>query len=123
MTSGVVVHHPHVNLEDAERGAPTGPFETLAQATGAPDSAVLRRSEAWIGPGYNSVFTDRAGQDWSAYHAIDVRRPYAEAVIGKDCLVRRPMLTDRLTWKDGWPHVEGGMPSAGPVAAPSVLRK
>ena len=47
----------------------------------------------------------------------------AEAAIGKDRLVRRPMLMDRLTWKDGWPHVEGGTPSAGPVAAPSVLRK
>jgi arabinan endo-1,5-alpha-L-arabinosidase len=101
----------------------TGPFETLAQATGAPDSAILRRSDAWIGPGHNSVFTDRAGQDWIAYHAIDVRRPYVEAVISGDRAVRRPMLVDRLTWRDGWPRVEGGTPSAGPTAAPSVLRK
>jgi arabinan endo-1,5-alpha-L-arabinosidase len=98
----------------------TGPFETLAQATGAPDSAILRRSDAWIAPGHNSVVTDRAGQEWIAYHAIDVRRPYVEAVISGDRSVRRPMLIDRLTWRDGWPRVESGAPSAGPAAAPSA---
>ncbi|MBN8232661.1 family 43 glycosylhydrolase [Corallococcus macrosporus] len=120
----------HGPLQDVKYAAlvarsrtPTGPFETLAQATGAPDSAVLRRSEAWIAPGHNSVFTDRKGQDWIAYHAIDVRRPYVEEVIGKDRSVRRPMLMDRLTWKDGWPRVEGGTPSAGPVAAPALTGK
>jgi arabinan endo-1,5-alpha-L-arabinosidase len=101
----------------------TGPFETLAQATGAPDSAILRRSDAWIAPGHNSVVTDRAGQDWISYHSIDVRRPYVEAVISGDRSVRRPMLIDRMTWRDGWPRVDGGMPSGGPAAAPSVLRK
>ncbi|HEX8819378.1 MAG TPA: glycoside hydrolase family 43 protein [Archangium sp.] len=97
----------------------TGPFETLAQATGAPDSAILRRSDAWIGPGHNSVVTDREGQEWIAYHAIDVRRPHVEAVISGDRSVRRPMLIDRLTWRDGWPRVEGGTPSAGPATAPT----
>jgi arabinan endo-1,5-alpha-L-arabinosidase len=97
----------------------TGPFETLAQATGAPDSAVLRRSDAWVAPGHNSVFADAAGQDWIAYHAIDVRRPYVEARIGDDRGVRRPMLIDRLFWRDGWPRVEGGKPSAGSTPAPS----
>jgi arabinan endo-1,5-alpha-L-arabinosidase len=101
----------------------TGPFETLAQATSAPDSAILRRGERWIAPGHNSVFTDAAGQDWIAYHAIDVRRPYAEKVIGEDRTVRRPMLIDRLTWRDGWPRVEGGTPSAGSVPAPSARRR
>jgi len=101
----------------------TGPFETLAQATGAPDSAILRRSDAWIAPGHNSVVTDRAGQDWISYHSIDVRRPYVEAVISGDRSVRRPMLIDRMTWRDGWPRVEGGTPSGGAAAAPSVLRK
>src|SRR5215204_139084 len=66
----------------------TGPFQTLAQATGAPDSAVLRRSDAFVAPGHNSVFTDASGQEWIAYHAIDVRRPYVEARIGDDRAVR-----------------------------------
>ncbi len=107
----------------ARSKSPTGPFETLAQATGAPDSVILRRSEAWVGPGHNSVITDRAGQDWIAYHAIDSKRPYMDAAIPGDRAVRRPMLLDRLTWRDGWPRVEGGIPSAGPVAAPSVPGK
>ncbi len=98
----------------------TGPFETLAQATGAPDSAVLRRSDAFIAPGHNSVFTDASGQDWIAYHAIDVRHPYVGARIGDDRGVRRPMLIDRLMWSDGWPHVEGGKPSLGGTPAPSA---
>jgi len=101
----------------------TGPFETLAQATGAPDSAILRRGERWIAPGHNSVFTDASGQDWIAYHAIDVRRPYAAKVIGEDRTVRRPMLIDRLTWRGGWPLVQGGTPSAANVPAPAVRRR
>jgi arabinan endo-1,5-alpha-L-arabinosidase len=99
---------------------PTGPFETLARATGAPDSAILRRGEVWIAPGHNSVVTDRDGQDWIAYHAIDVKRPYLEEAMSGDRSVRRVMLLDRLTWRDGWPRVEGGTPSASRAPAPSV---
>lgn len=102
---------------------PMGPFETIAQATGAPDSAILWRSDAWIAPGHNSVITDRAGQDWIFYHAIDVKRPYVEAAISGDRAVRRPMLMDRLTWRGGWPRVERGTPTEGLAAAPVVPRK
>ncbi|HEX8189636.1 MAG TPA: glycoside hydrolase family 43 protein [Pyrinomonadaceae bacterium] len=102
----------------ARSESPTGPFQTLAQATGAPDSAVVRRGGGWVAPGHNSVVTDAAGQDWIAYHAIDVRRPYMTEVIGGDRSVRRVMLLDRLTWRDGWPRVEGGTPSSTAVAAP-----
>jgi arabinan endo-1,5-alpha-L-arabinosidase len=107
----------------ARSKSPAGPFETLARATGAADSAILRRSERWLAPGHNSVVTDRAGQDWIAYHAIDVNRPYLEKELGGDRSVRRVMLLDRLGWRDGWPSVEGGSPSAAPVHAPSTLRK
>ena len=86
----------------------TGPFETLAEATGATDSVILRRSTRWLGPGHNSVFTDRAGRDWIAYHAIDARRPHHDA--GGRAL-RRVMLIDRIVWRGGWPRVESGMPS------------
>ncbi|HEV3471428.1 MAG TPA: family 43 glycosylhydrolase [Pyrinomonadaceae bacterium] len=97
----------------------TGPFQTLAEATGAPDSAILRRSDEWVAPGHNSVFTDDRGQDWIAYHAISVKRPYLDAEIGGDRAVRRPMLIDRLVWRGGWPSVPGGRPSAG-GRAPAV---
>jgi len=98
----------------------TGPFVTLAEAEGSADSAILRRGEAWIAPGHNSVFADDAGQHWIAYHAIDVSRPYLESEVKGDRSVRRVMLIDRLVWRGGWPRVEGGRPSAGRVPAPVV---
>ena len=100
----------------------TGPFETLARATGARDSAILRRHESWIAPGHNSVFRDAAGQEWMAYHAIDVRRPYLEQEVSGDRSVRRVMLVDRLRWAGGWPCVEGGTPSVGARPAPAAGR-
>ena len=106
----------------ARSKSPTGPFETLAQATGAPDSAVVRRGDVWIAPGHNSVVTDAAGRDWIAYHAINVGRPYMSEVIGGDRSVRRVMLLDRLSWRDGWPRVEGGTPSSTPVPAPKIRK-
>lgn len=90
----------------------TGPFQTLAGATGARDSAILRRSAEWVAPGHNSVVRDDRGQDWIAYHAISVARPYLDAEIGGDRAVRRPMLIDRLEWRGGWPLVPGGRPSS-----------
>ena len=108
----------------ARSKSPTGPFETLAQATGAPDSAVVRRSDLWIAPGHNSVIADAAGEHWIAYHAIDASRPYMNSVNGGgDRFVRRVMLIDRLVWRDGWPRVEGGAPSSEAVPAPSVRRR
>jgi arabinan endo-1,5-alpha-L-arabinosidase len=101
----------------------TGPFETLAGATKAKDSAVLRRNDVWIAPGHNSVFTDDAGQDWMAYHAIDVRRPYLSAELSGDRSVRRVMLIDRVVYRGGWPRVETGTPSVGGRPAPVVRAK
>jgi arabinan endo-1,5-alpha-L-arabinosidase len=100
-----------------------GPFVTLAQATGAKDSVILRRSAEWVAPGHNSVFADDAGQEWIAYHAISVKRPYLAEEIGGDRAVRRPMLIGRLVWRGGWPRVEGGTPVAAPPRAPVVRRR
>ena len=102
---------------------PTGPFETLRDATGAADSTILRRSERWIAPGHNSTFTDDAGQEWIAYHAIDARRPYLQTEVSGDRSVRRVMLIDRLEWDGGWPRVPGGKPSEASLPAPSTGRR
>ena len=102
----------------------TGPFQTLAEATGARDSAILRRSDTWIAPGHNSIVTDDAGQDWIAYHAINVKQPYLETEVSGDRSVRRVMLIDRITWQGGWPRVgAAGKPSDVAESAPVVRQK
>ena len=95
------------------RGA-VGPFETLEEARGVPHSLMLFKSERWLAPGHNSIVTDKAGQVWMVYHAIDVNRPRQRQEDESNS--RRILLIDRIEWKDGWPHV--GTPSNEPQAAP-----
>jgi arabinan endo-1,5-alpha-L-arabinosidase len=92
----------------------TGPFETLEQARGVPHSLMLFKSERWLAPGHNCIVTDKDGQVWIVYHAIDVnrRRQHQQDEINS----RRILLIDRIVWRDGWPYV--GTPSDEPQAAP-----
>lgn len=76
---------------------------------------LLGASDAWVGPGHNSIVTDDAGQDWILYHAIDPERPRADSGA-----TRRPMLIDRLEWDDGWPAVVDGHPTHDDTPAPSI---
>jgi arabinan endo-1,5-alpha-L-arabinosidase len=92
----------------------TGPFETLEQAKGVPHSLMLFKSERWLAPGHNTIVTDKAGDVWIVYHAIDVNRPRQRQE--DEINSRRIMLIDRIEWKDGWPYV--GTPSDEPKAAP-----
>src|SRR4051812_3409784 len=94
----------------------TGPFETLEEAKGVPHSLMLFKSERWLAPGHNSIVTDKAGQVWMVYHAIDVNRPRQRQE--DEINSRRILLIDRIEWKDGWPFV--GTPSDEPQAAPVV---
>lgn len=94
----------------------TGPFETMAQATGTGNSVVVEMGGHWVAPGHNSVITDAAGTDWIVYHAVDSRRPRTKPT--DDVNTRRVMLIDRLEWVDGWPRVDG--PSAEPRPRPVV---
>lgn len=87
----------------------TGPFETLAQATGVPNSVILEQGAIWNAPGHNAVVQDARGDDWIVYHAVDVRRSRSKP--GDEVNTRRVMLIDRLVWTAGWPRVENG-PSA-----------
>ena len=106
---------------DAEYGVmvarsrePTGPFETLEEARGVPHSLMLFKCERWLAPGHNTIVTDKAGQVWIVYHAIDVNRPRQRQE--DEINSRRILLIDRIEWRDGWPFV--GTPSDGPQAAP-----
>jgi arabinan endo-1,5-alpha-L-arabinosidase len=98
----------------------TGPFETLAQATGKRNSVILERTERFIAPGHNSVVTDNAGQDWIFYHAIDSKERLLKGSIGGDRDVRRIMLMDRLSYRNGWPQIKGATPSTTRQAVPKV---
>ena len=81
----------------------TGPFQTLEQATGKPHSIILQKAGHWIAPGHNSVITDKAGQDWMVYHAVDARRPRTQP--SDELNTRRVMLIDRIVWRSGWPVI------------------
>ncbi|GAB2791531.1 arabinan endo-1,5-alpha-L-arabinosidase [Hymenobacter luteus] len=110
----------HYGVLVARSRAATGPFETLAEATGNPYAMLLEGNEHWLAPGHNCVVTDAAGQDWLAYHAIDLRQPTFDAIDDEQGFSRRVLLLDRLEYVDGWPRlVTGGTPSwqeqEGPV--------
>ncbi|MCC3373571.1 family 43 glycosylhydrolase [Cohnella sp. REN36] len=67
----------------------------------------------FVGPGHNSVIADDEGTDWIVYHAIDINYPkFGHGV------TRRPLMIDKLVWKDGWPSVEGAVPSNGEMPGP-----
>lgn len=73
----------------------TGPFETLAEATGANNSVILEGNGKWVATGHNSVIVDSSGQEWIAYHAID----------STDKEKGRVMLMDKIIWTNGWPQI------------------
>ena len=94
----------------------TGPFETLEQAKGVPDSLVLEKNHYWLAPGHNCLIDDKAGDLWMLYHAIDPDRPRQSQ--DDEINSRRVMLIDRVQWKDGWPFV--GTPSNEKRPAPAI---
>ena len=112
----------HYAVQVARSHSATGPFETLAQATGQPGSAILVRNDRWLAPGHSSVVTDAAGHDWLAYHAISIHKKTFDAVNKEQADTRRVLLLDRLEYVDGWPRVvpNHGTPSVGAVPAPVV---
>jgi len=77
---------------------------------------VLYQNESWVGPGHNTVVTDDAGTDWIVYHAI---KP-GNAVL-RSGATRRPVLMDKVEWRDGWPVVNDDTgPSSEAQAVPVV---
>ena len=106
----------HYAVLVARSKSATGPFETFSKVTGAPSNAILVKRGNWYAPGHNSIITDRAGQDWMIYHAVDTRRPRAKPT--DDINTRRILLIDKIVWADGWPRIEANGPSAEPRPAP-----
>jgi arabinan endo-1,5-alpha-L-arabinosidase len=98
----------------------TGPFQTLAEATGKSTSAILERNERWIAPGHNSVIRDAKGQDWIFYHAIDAKNRFLKNDISGDRDVRRIMLMERLVYRNGWPSIDKSSPSTTRQPGPTV---
>ncbi|MBM2622208.1 family 43 glycosylhydrolase [Actinoplanes sp. LDG1-06] len=90
--------------------SPLGPFTDrdglrldVSRAGGTP--VIAPNGNRWVGTGHNGLVTDRRGQDWFVYHAIDRNDPYLDEPFG---INERPMLIDRLDWIGGWPTVNGG---------------
>lgn len=103
----------HYAVMVARSRSATGPFQTLAEATGKANSVILELNERWIAPGHNSIVTDDAGQDWMFYHAIDSKKTNNGRV----------MLMDKILYKDGWPYIETGTPSTTEQEPPTIRQQ
>lgn len=70
---------------------------------------ILQRSDKYSGPGHNArLVTDKNGDDWILYHAMDIKN----AMIGS--VNQRALMLDKVNWDaDGWPLVNNGYPSFG----------
>lgn len=90
----------HYAVMVARSHSATGPFETRA-----PNPVILAARGNWIAPGHNSIVTDVRGQEWMVYHAVDARRP--RTLPSDEIYTRRVMMIDKITWRDGWPRIDG----------------
>ena len=104
-------HDPHYAVMVARADRPTAPFHRRPNG-----NVLLEASDHWLGPGHCTIATDGAGEDWIAYHAIDPAHRFQPGIDA----VRRPMLIDRLEWRDGWPIMAAGGPTAALQPAPVI---
>ena len=93
----------HYAVMVARSKNPTGPFQTMAEATGSANSVILEANNLWIAPGHNAVIEDTQGRPHILYHAVDARRPKEKDA--DDINSRRVMLIGELEWVNGWPKV------------------
>lgn len=107
---------PHYATMVARSHSATGPYQRLSATREGLSSVIVHSSHRFVGPGHNSVVRDRAGHDWLVFHAIDTHRPYLPG--GQ--AVRRPMLIDRISYRNGWPTIAGDSPSRDWRRAPVI---
>lgn len=105
--------------------SPEGPFldrygNDMAAARVGGTPVLSQNGNRWVGAGHNTVFQDLDGQWWTLYHAVDRNQGYFSV---DDKLTRRPLLLDRIDWKDDWPIVaQDGGPSDSPQRAPALTK-
>lgn len=81
-----------------------GPFKKLSELVDREDNVLLQgNSEHLEHPGNNSIVTDDEGQDWLFCHVVDPQMRH-DPVTG---VLRRPMARAKITYENGWPHIEG----------------
>lgn len=87
----------------ARSRSPWGPFEKK----GPP---ILASNEAFTGPGHGSVVQGPDGNDYFVYHAWAAGKENQQP--------GRRMMLDVLHWGvDGWPVINDGTPSSGPMSS------
>lgn len=68
----------------------------------------------FAGPGHNAeIMVDDEGTEWFLYHGIPKSNPNLD-----NGASRRPLLMDKIIWEDGWPLIEGRVPSLVQQPAP-----
>lgn len=77
-----------------------GPFVSMAKSKGIESSAIVEKDEKWLAPGHNSIFRDKKGKTYIAYHAIPVHRNPAEQQYNS-----RVLLIKGISYKNGWPVI------------------
>ena len=107
----------HYGVMVARSRSATGPFEMPGGSREGEAGVILERDSRWVAPGHNSIIRDTRGDEWMAYHAVDVRRPRSKPT--DDVNTRRVMLLDRVVYVDGWPRLENA-PSSAPRPAPAA---
>lgn len=88
-----------------------GPYVDKTGSTGHL-TVIISKGTGTAGPGHCSeVITDDAGQTWLLYHAYSY---YGMSDASAAEAKGRVLHLDQLLWdSDGWPYVEGGVPSHG----------
>ena len=68
----------------------------------------------WVGPGHNGeIIQDDKGRFFILYHGIALDNPLLP-----NGATRRPLMMDEIQWIEGWPVIEGNVPSSTQKRAP-----
>ena len=108
-------YHVRVGRSTDLKGPYTDPVNnSLLSNTGSPGKLLIKGNvtpSGFAGPGHNGeIFTDKDGNYWFIYHAIEKE----EARLNNGA-TRRPLMIDRLKWFEGWPMID--------YAEPSMIKK
>jgi arabinan endo-1,5-alpha-L-arabinosidase len=107
------------NVRVSRSTSPLGPYiDNIGRDMLGTDrgTQVITRSPYFVGNGHNSVIKDDAGDYWIFYHAYD------KSKLEKfENTSRRSLMLDKLIWtSDGWPKVQGIMPSNIEQPSPKI---